>query len=213
MEELEGDMQRADLVARLAAIPGSAPVEDRGDGLWISAPELDVEAMAREMKALGGRLVTMTGMARDRRRDRYHLPLRAGTRDDKFQDRRPAAARLPRSLRSPIRHRGSSAKSTISSAPSSSAIRTSSPLLRPAEVEAGLLPRAATRLEAANEVGERHALHHPDRPVTIPRSKSRSKSMSAASPKPSSRSASTSGSASAPSSCWRNAANGSPTSP
>ncbi len=65
MEKLEGDMPNDDLIARLAAIPGSAPAERRGDGLWISAPELDVEAMAREMLALGGRLVTMTGMARD----------------------------------------------------------------------------------------------------------------------------------------------------
>jgi NADH:ubiquinone oxidoreductase subunit C len=65
METHEGDMQRADLIARLAAIPGSAPVEDRGDGLWISAPQLEVEAMAREMKALGCRLVTMTGLARN----------------------------------------------------------------------------------------------------------------------------------------------------
>jgi NADH:ubiquinone oxidoreductase subunit C len=65
MEKLDGDLQRADLVARLAAIPGSAPVEDRGDGLWISAPDLNVEAMAHEMKALNCRLVTMTGMARD----------------------------------------------------------------------------------------------------------------------------------------------------
>ena len=65
MKEHEGDMQRADLIARLAAIPGSAPVEDRGDGLWVSAPALDVEAMAREMRALGCRLVTMTGLARD----------------------------------------------------------------------------------------------------------------------------------------------------
>ncbi|MGO8917391.1 MAG: NADH-quinone oxidoreductase subunit C [Stellaceae bacterium] len=55
----------ADLVARLAAIPGSAQAEERGDGLWISAPQLDVEAMAREMKALGYRLVTMTGLARE----------------------------------------------------------------------------------------------------------------------------------------------------
>ncbi len=61
----EADMSRADLVARLAAIPGSAEVVERGGSLWISAPQLDVEAMAREMKALGYRLITMTGRARE----------------------------------------------------------------------------------------------------------------------------------------------------
>jgi NADH-quinone oxidoreductase subunit C len=65
MEKHEGDTPRTELIGRLAAIAGSAPVEERGDGLWISAPALDVEAMAGEMKALGCRLVTMTGMARD----------------------------------------------------------------------------------------------------------------------------------------------------
>ena len=65
MEQTAGDTARADLIARLTAIPGSAQGEERGDGLWISAPHLDVEAMAREMKTLGCRLVTMTGLARD----------------------------------------------------------------------------------------------------------------------------------------------------
>jgi len=65
MEQTDGTIVRADLVAALAAIPGSAPVEERGAGLWISAPCLDVEAMARKMKALGCRLVTMTGLACD----------------------------------------------------------------------------------------------------------------------------------------------------
>jgi NADH:ubiquinone oxidoreductase subunit C len=54
-----------ELLARLAEIPGSQCVEERADGLWMTAPQLDVEAMAREMKALGFRLVTMTGVARD----------------------------------------------------------------------------------------------------------------------------------------------------
>jgi NADH:ubiquinone oxidoreductase subunit C len=57
--------ERAGLIARLAAITGSAPVEERADGLWIAAPRLDVEAMAREMQTLGCRLVTITGLARD----------------------------------------------------------------------------------------------------------------------------------------------------
>ncbi len=65
MEQNAGDTPRSELIARLTTIPGSAQIEERGDGLWISAPQLDVEAMAREMKALGCRLVTMTGLARD----------------------------------------------------------------------------------------------------------------------------------------------------
>jgi hypothetical protein len=65
MERHDGDISRADLIVRLLTIPGSAPVEERGDGLWMAAPQLDVEAMAREMEALGCRLITMTGLARD----------------------------------------------------------------------------------------------------------------------------------------------------
>ena len=65
MERQDGDISRADLIARMGTIPGSAPVEERGDGLWMAAPQLDVEAMAREMESLGCRLITMTGLARD----------------------------------------------------------------------------------------------------------------------------------------------------
>ena len=61
----DANVSRADLAARLAGIPGSAGAEEYGDSLWISAPQLDVEAMAREMKALGYRLITMTGLERD----------------------------------------------------------------------------------------------------------------------------------------------------
>jgi hypothetical protein len=55
----------ADLVTRLGAIPGSAEVHARPDGLWMSAPGLDVPAMGREMTALGFRLCTMTGLPGD----------------------------------------------------------------------------------------------------------------------------------------------------
>ena len=65
MDESDPDAARPDLAVRLAAIPGSAQAEEQGDGLWISAPELDIEAMAREMKALGYRLITMTARARE----------------------------------------------------------------------------------------------------------------------------------------------------
>lgn len=60
---MSSDSARHDLAARLAAVPGSAALVERRDGLWMWAPELDVEAMAREMKALGYRLSTMTGLA------------------------------------------------------------------------------------------------------------------------------------------------------
>ena len=59
----EAAISRTDLAARLAAIRGSAEAVERGGTLWISAPQLDVEAMAREMKALGFRLITMTARA------------------------------------------------------------------------------------------------------------------------------------------------------
>ena len=54
---------REDLAARLAAIPGATEIAERRDSLWMSAPELDVAAMAREMNALGYRLGAMTGVA------------------------------------------------------------------------------------------------------------------------------------------------------
>ena len=85
----DGDIARADLIARLTAIPGSAQVEERGDGLWISAPQLDVEAMAREMKALGCRLVTMTGLARDDGETTIIYHYARGHDVDQLQDRDP----------------------------------------------------------------------------------------------------------------------------
>jgi len=64
LDKNESRMPRADLVAAFAAIPGVARTQEHGDGLWMAAPELDVEAMAREMKVLGYRLITVTGRAR-----------------------------------------------------------------------------------------------------------------------------------------------------
>ncbi len=65
LDHSAADLSRTDLAARVAAIPGSAEAVERGGSLWISAPQLDVEAMAREMKALGYRLITMTARARE----------------------------------------------------------------------------------------------------------------------------------------------------
>ena len=64
MQQNDKGAQAETLLAALAAIPGSAPPERRADGWWISAPALDVEAMARTMQACGGRLMTVTGLAR-----------------------------------------------------------------------------------------------------------------------------------------------------
>jgi NADH:ubiquinone oxidoreductase subunit C len=50
--------------ATLAAIDPLATLEQRRDGAWFIAPDLDVEAMARETTRLGFRLSTMTGLAR-----------------------------------------------------------------------------------------------------------------------------------------------------
>jgi NADH-quinone oxidoreductase subunit C len=65
MTQGDGGAPDADLAARVAAVPGAAHIEARGDALWVAAPDLDVLAMAREMAALGCRLATMTGVARD----------------------------------------------------------------------------------------------------------------------------------------------------
>ena len=58
-------MPDEDFIARLCELPGGAGLEARGDTWWMVAPRLDVEAMAREMTALGFRLATMTGLPGD----------------------------------------------------------------------------------------------------------------------------------------------------
>lgn len=65
MKQTDTNPPDADLLAGLAALPGAGTVETRADGLWMTAPLLDVEAMARAMTALGARMVTVTGLARD----------------------------------------------------------------------------------------------------------------------------------------------------
>jgi NADH-quinone oxidoreductase subunit C len=65
IDALESNLSRTDLAARLATIPGAAEAHEHGDSLWMAAPTLDVEAMAREMKALNYRLITITGRARE----------------------------------------------------------------------------------------------------------------------------------------------------
>ena len=65
MPETDLTLSPADLVPRLGAIPGSTEVYARPDGLWMSAPQLDVPGMGREMTTLGFRLCTMTGLPAD----------------------------------------------------------------------------------------------------------------------------------------------------
>lgn len=49
--------------AMLTALFPSAAIENRRDGAWVTAVDLDAESMAREMTRLGFRLSTMTGLA------------------------------------------------------------------------------------------------------------------------------------------------------
>ncbi len=49
----------------LQALPGSASLEAREGGLWMNAPGLDVQAMARLMLDRGARLSTITALALD----------------------------------------------------------------------------------------------------------------------------------------------------
>ena len=119
METHEGDMKRADLTATLAAIPGSAPVEDRGDGLWIigAASRRGSDGARDDSAWVPSQHDDGTGARRWR--DDDHLPLRARARACPLQDlhpRRRAAidhadraprvldrARDPRLLRRPVR--------------------------------------------------------------------------------------------------------------
>jgi NADH:ubiquinone oxidoreductase subunit C len=52
-----------DWEALLGALPGATTVERRDDGLWMTAPGLDVLALADLMREMEGRLTTMTGIA------------------------------------------------------------------------------------------------------------------------------------------------------
>lgn len=53
----------AECDALVSQIPGATPVEQRADGLWMTAPGLDVIAMAQLMHRIEGRLSAMTGVA------------------------------------------------------------------------------------------------------------------------------------------------------
>jgi Ni,Fe-hydrogenase III component G len=52
-----------DIVETLRGLPGAAEVDRRTDGLWMTAPALDVAALAAVMLPLSGRLSTMTAIA------------------------------------------------------------------------------------------------------------------------------------------------------
>jgi hypothetical protein len=53
----------ADWDGLLRQIPGATPVEQRADGLWMTAPGLDVVAMAALMHRHEGRLSAISGVA------------------------------------------------------------------------------------------------------------------------------------------------------
>ena len=65
MSEAPGRLQQiaVDCEAVLRQIPGATPVEYRHDGLWMTAPGLDVLAMAELMRRMEARLSAITGMA------------------------------------------------------------------------------------------------------------------------------------------------------
>ena len=52
-----------DCEALLRQIPGATPIEHRADGLWMTAPGLDVVAMAELMRRSEARLSAITGLA------------------------------------------------------------------------------------------------------------------------------------------------------
>ena len=56
-------MRRDDLIARMRAVPGVTGVDPCDDALWITARDLDVEAMGRETADIGLRLGTITAIA------------------------------------------------------------------------------------------------------------------------------------------------------
>lgn len=51
-----------DLVATLCSLPGATVFDSREDGLWMTAPNLDVMALAKAMQHWGGRLSTTTAV-------------------------------------------------------------------------------------------------------------------------------------------------------
>jgi Ni,Fe-hydrogenase III component G len=52
-----------DCEALVRQIPGATPVEHRHDGFWMTAPGLDVVAMAELMRRVDARLSAITGLA------------------------------------------------------------------------------------------------------------------------------------------------------
>ncbi len=54
-----------ELEQQLLTLSGAMSVEKRSDGLWMTAPDLDVAAAARLMLQHGARLSTMTAVALD----------------------------------------------------------------------------------------------------------------------------------------------------
>jgi hypothetical protein len=53
----------ADCALLLGQIPGATPLEHRRDGVWMTAPGLDVLAMAELMRRIEARLSAITGLA------------------------------------------------------------------------------------------------------------------------------------------------------
>jgi NADH:ubiquinone oxidoreductase subunit C len=86
---------------QLLALPGATTLENRRDGLWMIAPEVDVTAMAKLLRQVEGRLSTITGLIRQRGETDliYHyivgseaLNVEARTRDNTIASIAPVTA-------------------------------------------------------------------------------------------------------------------------
>ncbi len=75
---------------RLQRIRGAQPLTRRADGLWMEAPDVDVEALARAMAEEGARLITITGLPGGHGEVTiiYHYALETGTIHVKTVSRR-----------------------------------------------------------------------------------------------------------------------------
>ncbi len=65
MSETSGRLpgSAVDCDALIRQIPGATAIEQRADGLWMTAPGLDVVAMAKLMHRMEARLSAITGLA------------------------------------------------------------------------------------------------------------------------------------------------------
>jgi len=132
-----------DCEALVRQIPGATPVEHRHDGFWMTAPGLDVVAMAELMRRMEARLSAITGVAAERGETAiiYHYCLGASTINIRTMTR---YRRSHRSHPRPGRRTGASARSATCTRCLSSGTRIR-PAAPPAVFVAWLLSRPTPR--------------------------------------------------------------------